>query len=171
MNTQSGTRQHQNSESAQHAPTSGHEARPQRPGVIMPLRPAPPPEPQRRVPLLQRCRDHARSVAAEVFDDAGLDAMFQHARNILTGTVLIAAGLDASRHTAASPLTMLWNVHHAGYLVAGVGVLLLLLNLWDGLRRLSNRRHALVLRVLAIAAYVVLSLRLTQVILHFRAVM
>ncbi|SFL92000.1 hypothetical protein SAMN05444747_101279 [Variovorax sp. OV329] len=121
--------------------------------------------------MLQRWRRHSTTVAAELFDEEGLNTVFQHARNIFTSTVLISAGMYASHHPKAASLAALWNMHYAGYIVAVIGVLLLLLNLWDGLRRLSSRRHALVLRVLAITAYVLLSLGLTQVILHFRSAM
>lgn len=139
---------------------------------VLPLRPPPAPAPE--VPpasLMQRFRIHASLLSAELFDDEGLNTVFQHARNILTSTVLIAAGIDASHLPGAQAFTMLWNIHFAGHLVTLAGILLLVLNLWDGLRRLSSRPHALVLRVLAVTAYLVLSLRLTQVILHFRAVM
>jgi hypothetical protein len=48
-------------------------------------------------------------------------------------------------------------------------VLLLLLNLADGLRRLARRRHHIALRVALIAAYVAVSVRIIQLMVIFRS--
>jgi hypothetical protein len=109
-------------------------------------------------------------IVAELFDKEGFDAVFTHARNVLTGAAVVAAGLYAVHHVGGNvAFTGLWNVHLAGYVVAGVGALLLLLNLVDGLRRLARRRHPLLLRVATVFLYVLISMRLTQVIIYFRA--
>jgi len=109
-----------------------------------------------------------RDLLADLFHRDGLSEVFTHARNVLTCAMLMAAGMFAVRHHERVQLPGMWTVHAAGYIVAAVGVLLLLLNLWDGLRRLSKRRHSLVLRAIAIYVYIALSLRLTQVLLYFR---
>ena len=109
-------------------------------------------------------------VVAQLFDKESFDAVFTHARNVLTGAAVVAAGLYAVHHVGGDvPLTGPWNVHVAGYVVAGVGALLLLLNLVDGLRKLAQRRHPLLLRIATVFLYVVISMRLTQVIIYFRA--
>ena len=41
--------------------------------------------------------------------------------------------------------------------------------LLDGLRKLARRRHRTALRVAAILLYIAISIRLTQVIIYFRA--
>jgi len=110
-----------------------------------------------------------RNVAHELFEREGLNSVFQHARNVLSGTVIVAAGMYAAHHVGSSPVPGMWTVHIAGYLVAFTGALLLLLNLCDGLRRLAKRRHHLALRVAAIVVYLALSVRLTQVIVYFRS--
>ena len=109
-----------------------------------------------------------RDLLADLFHRDGLAEVFSHARNVLTCAMLMAAGMFAVRHHERVHLPGMWTVHAAGYIVVAVGVLLLLLNLWDGLRRLSKRRHSLVLRAIAIYVYIALSLRLTQVLLYFR---
>ena len=53
----------------------------------------------------------------------------------------------------------MWSLHFAGCAVAFLGTLLLALNLADGLRKLSRRKHPGLLRAFA----------LTQVILYWRA--
>jgi hypothetical protein len=114
-------------------------------------------------------RETQRGVAHELFDQDGLNTVFQHARNVLSGTMIIAAGMYAAHHLGASPLPGMWTLHVAGYVVTAIGIVLLVLNLCDGLRRLSRRRHHLALRVATIVVYVALSVRLTQVIVYFRA--
>jgi len=106
-----------------------------------------------------------RNVAHELFDEDGVSAVFQHARNVLSGTIIVAAGLYAAHHVGTSALP---GLHVAGYVVATIGAVLLLLNLCDGLRRLSRRRHHMALRVATIVLYIALSVRLTQVIVYFR---
>jgi hypothetical protein len=108
-------------------------------------------------------------IAAELFDREGFDALFMHARNVLTGAAVVAAGVYAVHHVGDPGLVGMWNLHLAGYVVAAVGALLLLLNLIDGLRRLAQRRHPLLLRIATVFLYVVISMRLTQVIIYFRA--
>ncbi|NRF72333.1 hypothetical protein HLB44_35685 [Aquincola sp. S2] len=110
-----------------------------------------------------------RDVSSELFDNEGLDTLFSHARNMLTCAAIIAAGLYAAHHMGPQAALSLPNAHIAGYIVAGFGVAMLGLNLLDGLRRLAKRRHPLLLRALAIFVYVVLSVRLTQVIVYFRS--
>lgn len=117
----------------------------------------------------QRTRELWTPIAEELFDDDGLNTLFTHARNVLTGTVIVAAGIYAVHHIDAVPTRGMWTVHIAGYGVAAIGAILLLLNLVDGLRRLARRQHPLALRIAAILCYVAISARLAQVIVYFRS--
>jgi hypothetical protein len=119
--------------------------------------------------MLEQVRKVWDAMVTQVFDKSGLEAIFMHARNVLTGTAVVAAGLYAVHHVGNERLGGLLSVHMAGYIVAFVGVMLLVLNLVDGLRKLARRRHHLLLRLATILVYVVLSMRLTQVIIYFRA--
>ena len=110
----------------------------------------------------------SRNLVREIFDNEGLETIFMHARNVLTGAAVMAAGMYAASHLSTHGLPGMWNLRFAGYAVAVMGVLLLLLNLVSGLRRLARRKHHLVLRLIAIFLYTALSLRLTQVIIYFR---
>ena len=110
-----------------------------------------------------------RAVVNELFENEGLSTVFSHARNVLTGTAVVAAGMYAAQHVNTGHLQGMWTVQFAGYVVAFLGTLLLVLNLVDVLRRLARRRHHLLLRLLAILVYVALSVRLTQVVIYFRA--
>lgn len=111
-----------------------------------------------------------RDLAAELFDNDGINTVFLHARNLLTGAAVMAAGLYSMHHFEDKHLAGMWSVHLAGYGVTGLGTGLLALNLGDGLRRLAKREVSLGVRVLLIAFYVGISLRLVQVMLYFRYV-
>jgi hypothetical protein len=108
-------------------------------------------------------------LATELFDEDGLTTVFTHARNVVTGAAVIAAGLFAAHHLQTTAMKGMWTVHFAGYAVAALGGVLLALNLMDGLRRLARRKHHLLLRIAAILVYVGLSVRLTQVVIYFRS--
>ena len=110
-----------------------------------------------------------QDLVTELFEQQGIDSVFAHARNVLTGAAIIAAGVYAFTHLGTSQVPLTWTVHFAGYAVATVGVILLALNLVDGLRRLARRKHHLLLRVFAIFVYIGLTVRLTQVVVYFRS--
>jgi hypothetical protein len=119
--------------------------------------------------MLTRAREFWHDLATEMFDQNGLDTFFAHARNVLTGTLIVAAGMYAAHQLGDAQLPGMWTVHVAGYAIAALGAALLALNLADGLHRLAKRKHPLVLRRVAIGVYVALSIRLAQVIVYFRA--
>lgn len=119
--------------------------------------------------LFERLRLARQRLARDLFEHEGLDVLFTYARNLLTGTVVVAAGLHAARHEGKTSLPIgEWTLQRAGWLVLVIGVSMLALNLADGLRRLARRHSHLALRVLAVVVYVGVSMRLTQVIVLFR---
>lgn len=121
---------------------------------------------ERLATRLQRAR---RQASRELFEHEGLDALFKSARNLLTGAVIVAAGLHAAHHEGPASLPVAqWTLQRAGWLVLAIGIAMLALNLIDGLRRLSQRRSHLALRVFVTVLYLGLTLRLTQVIVLFR---
>lgn len=115
---------------------------------------------------LQRAR---QSLIEELFDNDGLTAVFTHARNVLTGAAVLAAGFYAVHHIGTTQLPGMWTVHFAGYAIAAFGAVLLGLNLFDGMRKLARRKHHKLLRLAVMLVYLGLSIRLTQVILYFRS--
>jgi len=119
--------------------------------------------------MLTSIKRGCRELLTELFDRNGLDTVFAHARNVLTGAAVIAAGMYAVSHVGTGNLRGMWTVHLAGYGVSALGAILLAMNLFDGLRRLARRNHAWLLRLAAIAVYVAISIRLTQVIIFFRS--
>jgi hypothetical protein len=109
-----------------------------------------------------------RRLAQELFEEEGLDTIFAHVRNLVVASLIVAAGVFAARESDKSQLLSIADAAYIGYGAALVGVLLLLLNLVDGLRRLARRRHHIVLRAVLIAIYVILSVRLAQLLFIFR---
>ena len=91
--------------------------------------------------MLGQVKQVWEAVVTQVFDKAGLEAIFTHARNVLTGAAVVAAGLYAVKHVGNERLGGLLSVHMAGHIVAFVGIALLALNLADGLRKLARKRH------------------------------
>jgi len=119
--------------------------------------------------LFDRLRLTRQRFERDLFEHEGLDVLFTYARNLLTGTVVVAAGLHAAHHRGPTSLGIAeWTLQRAGWLVVVIGVAMLVLNLADGLRRLARRHSHLALRVLATVVYVGVSMRLTQVIVLFR---
>jgi len=104
---------------------------------------AAPPSPERKSSWLTRARE---SLIEELFDNDGLTAVFTHARNVLTGAAVLAAGLYAVHHIGNSPLPGMWTVNFAGYGIATFGAILLGLNLFDGMRKLARRKQHRALR-------------------------
>lgn len=117
---------------------------------------------------LDRLRALRQNLVNELFDEEGLATIFQHARNLLTSAMLLAAGLYAAHHVEQPLPPGMWTVHLAGYGVSALGAVLMLLNLFDGLRRLARRQHSAWLRWPVIVFYVAMTLRLTQVLVYFR---
>jgi len=108
-----------------------------------------------------------RQLLRDLFDDEGLDKIFSHVRNMLVGTLVVSAGVFAAESHEGSARNV-FDASYVGYMVAGFGVLLVLLNLADGLRRLARRRHHIVLRVTLISIYLFVSIRLAQMLFAFR---
>ncbi|TQM12118.1 hypothetical protein FB548_2043 [Pseudoxanthomonas sp. 3HH-4] len=107
------------------------------------------------------------SINSALFERGGLRTAFEHARNAVVATLIIAAGLEASKGANAigvlgiSPLV-------AGYLVAAVGYVLILLNCIDGLRRLSRLRWHVIPQVALSLAYLLVSIRIVELTILLR---
>lgn len=103
-----------------------------------------------------------------LFDNGGLEEIFRHVRNLVVATLVIAAGMHAIENSRSLDINGLPNTAVAGYIVSTIGIVLFLLNLMDGLHRLSKVRRHLALQVLLLAIYVFITLRVTQLVLALR---
>lgn len=108
-------------------------------------------------------------VTRAFFDRGGLTAAFDHVKNLVVATLLVAAGSEAVRHVDTIALPGSHNALFAGYVVAGAGFVLIVLNLIDGWRRLSKLRWHFALQAALSIAYLLFSVRLVQLIILFRS--
>lgn len=109
-----------------------------------------------------------RAVTQALFDGNGLKGAFEHIRNLVIATVLVAAGFETVKRSDVINLPGLSNPLFAGYVVAGIGCALIVLNLLAGLRQLSRLRWHIALQTALIITYVIFSLRMVQLIILFR---
>ena len=110
----------------------------------------------------------ANSLAAALFERGGLHAIFEHARNAIVATLLIAAGLEASKRTDDLGLVGVISPMIAGYFVAGIGCVLIVLNFIDGFRKLAKLQWNILLQVALSLAYLFASVRIVQLIVLWR---
>ena len=108
-----------------------------------------------------------RRVAIQLFDNGVLRLIFENARNMAVSTLITAAGLEVVRDGPGE--LDLVNPTMVGYVVAAIGSTLLLLNLFDGLWRLSRMKSHLVLQILLCAAYAFIFWRVVTLVLYFKA--
>lgn len=109
-----------------------------------------------------------RRIAQALLDDETLEAIFTHVRNLVVGTLVLAAGIHATRADSVRSMPGVLDVGVAGYVVAVVGGGLILLNLASGLYKLSKTQRPVLLQVLLIVAYVLGTIRVAQLLLAFR---
>jgi hypothetical protein len=108
-----------------------------------------------------------RAVTQALFDRGGMTAAFDHVKNLVAATLIVAAGSEAVRRVDIINLPGLHNAFFAGYVVAGAGCLLILLNFIDGWRKLSTLRWHYVLQAILSVAYILFSVRIIQLIVLF----
>jgi hypothetical protein len=109
-----------------------------------------------------------RSTTVMLFDEDGLKGLFDHVRNLLMATLIIAAGTYGLREAATIHLFGALDVELAGYAVIAIGVLLATLNAFNGLYQLNKQQWHIGLRLAAIALYFVATLRILQLLVALR---
>lgn len=108
-----------------------------------------------------------RRIATQLFDNGLLRLIFENTRNMAVSSLITAAGLEVVR---AGPGDLdLVNPTLVGYVVTTIGAILLVLNLMDGLWRLSRVKSHLILQVLLCGAYAFIFWRVVYLVLYFKA--
>ncbi|WP_313341693.1 hypothetical protein [Stenotrophomonas sp.] len=111
--------------------------------------------------------DSLRRIATQLFDNGLLRLIFENTRNMAVSSLITAAGLEVVR---AGPGDLdLVNPTLVGYVVTTIGAILLVLNLMDGLWRLSRVKSHLILQVLLCGAYAFIFWRVVYLVLYFKA--
>jgi len=105
----------------------------------------------------------------KLLDEGGIEEIFSHLRNLLIATVIIAAGSYVIRQPADVKLIGVFNPEIAGIGVEAIGIILVGLNLIDGLYKLTRLGTPLVLRIALVGLYLFISVRLIHFVVLLRA--
>lgn len=105
----------------------------------------------------------------KMFDQGGLEEIFRHVRNIVTSSFILAAGLYAVKYPRSINIRGVIDISMAGYGVACLGGLLFLFSLLDGMHQLSKFRWHFVFQILLVVIYLMITIRVEQIVLSFRA--
>ena len=104
----------------------------------------------------------------KAIDEGLVIIVFTHIRNFLMCMTIIIAGLFAVE--SQYKIIGILPDESYGIIVILVGVILTLLNLYDGMYRLSKRKLPAIINYLLIGFYIIFTLRVFQIILHFRSI-
>jgi hypothetical protein len=116
-----------------------------------------------------KMRNFLHSLKTMLFDEGGVEQIFSHIRNLLIGSVIIAAGSYAIRQAPDVEIFGVANLEIAGMGVGAIGFALVGLNLIDGLFKLTRIGSPLTLRIALVGLYLFLSMRLVQFVVLLRA--
>ena len=111
------------------------------------------------------------SILAKVnnaIDGGIINDIFIHVRNYVVCSLILAAGFYAIKN----PRNILLGpkaYEVAGYITIVFGFLLILLNLYDGIYKLSKYKRHLLLNILLLAIYLFVTLRIFEIIWSFRS--
>lgn len=104
----------------------------------------------------------------KALDDGLTKAIFDHLRNYLMCTFLLAIGTYAFKQHSGMFLGTI-PVKTTGVGIIAVGLGLILLNLYDGIRLLSRKKYPKVFTYLLIILYIFVSARIIEMSWDFRA--
>ena len=112
--------------------------------------------------------DFFLSARARLFEEGGLKDLFDHVRNLLMATLIMAAGSYAMRRGVVIDLFGVLYDELAGFIVLAIGALLAILNALSGLYQINKQQLHISIRILAIGLYVVATVRLIQFVVLLR---
>lgn len=103
-----------------------------------------------------------------MFDDGGLEEIFRHVRNIITSSLIMAAGLYTVKYQRSLDIWGVLNPSSAGYGVAFLGIVLFALNLLEGIHQLAKFRWHFMFQIALVVIYLMITIRVEQIVLNFR---
>jgi hypothetical protein len=101
-------------------------------------------------------------------DEGIIKDIFFHIRNYVVCSLILTAGFYAIKN----PRNLLFGTRAdelAGVVTIVFGCLLILLNLYDGIYKLSKFKYNLLLNILLVVIYLFVSLRIFEIIWNFRS--
>ena len=87
--------------------------------------------------------------------------IFDHIRNFLICAAILAMGMSEIKNHSSLIFGFI-SSQHSGVGVVGLSGILIALNLYDGIRKLSKSRYHVVLTICLVMLYVFLSLRVIE---------
>lgn len=103
----------------------------------------------------------------DFFEKGRVKTIFDHLRNLFYCALIIAAGSYAHANPPEWALLISASAIF-GYGIIAIGVLLMLLNLVDGIYKLSKLEHPVILSILITLFYLALAVRLVEIMIVFR---
>lgn len=103
-----------------------------------------------------------------LFDEDGLKGLFDHVRNVLMATLIIAAGSYGIKRSESIELIGVIDDRLAGYVVVAVGMILVALNALGGLHKLNKQQWHIGFRIVLIGLYFFGTMRLLQLVVLLR---
>jgi hypothetical protein len=101
-------------------------------------------------------------------DDGLINKIFTHIRNYLICITIIAAGIYELKISQHQLLPSLVGYKVVGIIAILLGFLLALLNLYGATYKLSKNEYPLKLNILLIGAYLIITLRILEIIWYLR---
>ena len=103
----------------------------------------------------------------DALDNGAAKQIFDHIRNYLIGAFILAIGTTEFRQQENQFLEFI-PPGYAGLGVISFAVVLILLNLYDGIRRISSSKYHLSLTLGLVVLYLFLSVRVVEMAWDFR---
>ena len=110
-----------------------------------------------------------QSTKRKLIDEGGLKELFEHVKNLLMATLVMAAGSYGIKQAAVLEVFGVFDVGFSGYVVLAIGVLLAVLNAINGFHKLNKQQWHVGFRVAAIFIYFVVTMRLVQLVVMLRS--
>ena len=104
---------------------------------------------------------------ASFIDSGKLNALFDHVKNLVIFSFLLALGTNDLNHPD-SDIFGIFPSNFLGFGVIGLASILIILNLYDGIRRLAKLEHHKLLTFFLTLLYAVLTIRVVQVAWFYR---
>lgn len=113
-------------------------------------------------------RELFQSAKARLFDEGGLKDLFDHIRNLLMATLIIAAGGHVIKQAPTIELFGVLYDELVGYVVLAIGALLVVLNALNGWHQLNKEQWHIGIRIVIVFLYVIGALRVIQLVVALR---
>ena len=103
-----------------------------------------------------------------LFIDSGkMKALFDHVKNLVIFSLLLALGTN-DLHQQKSAVIGIFPKNYLGIGVITLASILIILNLYDGIRKLSKLEHHILLTLFLVLLYVLLTIRVVEVAWFYR---